>query len=244
MAPFTDGGRTIDRTNWSNTYISYYPFGGAIAMGLDLTLRERSEGRVTLDDFMRAMWRIHGKPAAPRPGYVAQPYTIDDAEQRLAEVSGDAAFAHQFFARYIHGREQPDFATLLAPAGLVLRRQNPGRAWWGDPRLEMRNGLVIADTPRTNSPAYQAGLDLGDEIRSVDGTRVTAPDDVTAIVRRHKPGDSLAIEYSDRTRSTMTATVTLEEDPRLELVTVESTGKSVTAAQTAFRAAWLGRRGQ
>src|SRR5262249_34183891 len=31
MAPFIDGGRTVDRTNWSTTVISYYPFGGAIA---------------------------------------------------------------------------------------------------------------------------------------------------------------------------------------------------------------------
>ena len=193
---------------------------------------------------MRAMWRVHGKPTAPRPGYVAQPYRIDDAEQRLAEASGDAAFAHQFFARYIHGHEVPDFATLLARAGLVLRRQNPGRPWWGEPRLEVRNRLVIADTPLANTPAYRAGLDVGDQIHSVDGTRVTTPDDVTTIVRRHKPGDSLVIEYSDRTESTTSVTVKLEEDPRLELVTVESTGKSASAAQTAFRAAWLGRRGQ
>ncbi len=66
MAPFTDGGVTVDRTNWENTYISYYPFGGAIALGLDLALRERSDSRITLDDFMRAMWREHGKPGGRR----------------------------------------------------------------------------------------------------------------------------------------------------------------------------------
>ena len=43
MAPFTDGGRTVDRTNWSTTVISYYPFGGAIALALDLSLREPIE---------------------------------------------------------------------------------------------------------------------------------------------------------------------------------------------------------
>ena len=91
MAVFTDRGTTADPTNWSNTYISYYPFGGAIALALDLSLRERFEGRITLDDFMRAMWRVHGKPAAPRPGLVPHPYTSEDAEQRLAEVTGAAA---------------------------------------------------------------------------------------------------------------------------------------------------------
>ena len=244
MAPFTDGGRTVDRTNWSNSYISYYPFGGALALALDLSLRERFEGRVTLDDFMRAMWRVHGKPPAPRPGYVAHPYSIEDAELRLAEASGDPAFARQFFERYIHGRELPDFQALLSPAGLVLRRQNAGRAWWGDPRLESRNGLTLAESPRANTPAYSAGLDIGDEIRSVDGTRVTTPDDVTAIVRRHKPGDTVAVEYVDRTELAKTTKVVLAEDPRLELVTVESTGRSLTKAEAAFRNAWLGRRGQ
>ncbi|HWF86207.1 MAG TPA: hypothetical protein VG222_15215, partial [Vicinamibacterales bacterium] len=62
MAPFIDGGRTVDRTNWPSTVTSYYSFGGAIALALDLTLRDRSNGRVTLDDFMRAMWRAYGKP--------------------------------------------------------------------------------------------------------------------------------------------------------------------------------------
>ena len=75
MAPFVDGGRTIDRTNFSNTVISYYPYGGAIALALDLTLRERTDNRTTLDDFMRAMWRAHGKPGGSREGYVDRPYT-------------------------------------------------------------------------------------------------------------------------------------------------------------------------
>src|SRR5207248_8544753 len=105
MAPFIDGGRPVDRTNWSNTVISYYPLGGAIALALDLTLRDRSEGRVTLDDYMRAMWRVHGKPGGTREGYVDRPYTIGDAEDRLAEVSGDRAFARDFFARYIQGHD-------------------------------------------------------------------------------------------------------------------------------------------
>src|SRR4029079_98212 len=62
MAPFVDDGRPIDRTNWPSPCVSYYQFGGAIALALDLTLRDRSDGRITLDDFMRAMWRVHGKP--------------------------------------------------------------------------------------------------------------------------------------------------------------------------------------
>ena len=114
MAPFMDGGTTVDRTNWPNSVTSYYPLGGAIALALDLTLRGRSGSEITLDDFMRAMWRVHGKPGGAREGYVDRPYTAADAEARLAEVSGDAAFARDFFSRYIQGREAADYPALLA----------------------------------------------------------------------------------------------------------------------------------
>lgn len=243
MAVFTDGGRTVDRTNWSNTFISYYPYGGAVALGLDLALRERFEGRVTLDDFMRAMWRVHGKPAPPRPGFVAHPYTSADAEQRLSEVTGDPAFARDFFARYIQGREVVNYAKLLTEAGLVLRPQHAGAAWWGDLNLQIRDGLRIADPPLSNTPAYAAGLDVDDEIRKVDGTKVSMPEDVTAILARHKPGQTIVVEYVDRTGVPKTAKVGLVANPRMELVPLESSGATLSAAQRAFRRAWLGSKG-
>jgi len=241
MAAFTDGGRTSDPTNWNSTVISYYPFGGAIALSLDLTLRDRTGGRVTLDDFMRAMWRVHGKPGGAREGYVDHPYTIDDAEARLAEVSGDRAFAHDFFARYIHGREIADYQRLLLNAGFVLRQENPGQAWWGDLALEHRSGGVrVGIRPPSNAPAYAAGLDIDDELRQVDGTRVGSVDDVIAILKRRKPGDGVAVVYTDRSGVERKTTVTLGQDPRIEIVPIESTGGAATAAQRAFRAGWLG----
>ena len=240
MATFTDRGSSSDRTNWLNTYISYYPFGGAIALGLDMSLRGRSDGRITLDDFMRAMWRAYGKPGGAREGYVDRPYTLEDVQKQLAEVSGDGAFARDFFARYIHGREVPDFARLLLPAGMLVRKSNAGRAWWGDVRLDQRNGVRVAATPLANTPAYKAGLDLDDEVRQLDGVRVTSSDAVLAVIRRHKPGDKVSVEFVDRSGATRTATMVLAEDPSLELVPIESTGGQLTSAQRAFRKSWLG----
>jgi predicted metalloprotease with PDZ domain len=240
MAAFTDGGRTIDRTNFATTYISYYPFGGAIALALDLSLRARSDGSVTLDDYMRAMWRVHGKPGGSREGYVDHPYTMDDAEARLAEVSGDRHFAQDFFARYIRGRDVADYAALLSRAGLVLRKVNPGRAWWGATRLELRAGSVhLAEAPALETPIYQAGLDIGDELRTIDGARIVSADDVAGVLRRHRPGDALAVVFVDRSGGERKSRVVLAEDPRLELVTIESTGMALTPAQKTFRERWL-----
>jgi predicted metalloprotease with PDZ domain len=240
MAPFVDGGTTVDRTNWSTSYISYYWYGGAIALALDLTLRHQTDSAVTLDHFMQAMWRVHGKPGGVLEGFVDHPYSPDDVEARLAEVSGDPAFAHDFFSRYIRGREAPDYTALLAHAGFVVRKRNPGRAWWGDLRLEPRGGqLTIAGLVAINSPAYAAGLEQDDELHSVEATRIRSAEDLSAALQRVKPGDAVRVGYSDRTGMEKTTTVTFAEDPHLEVLPVEAAEGSVTSAQRAFRSRWL-----
>ena len=138
--------------------------------------------------------------AGARAGYVAHPYTIGDAEQRLAEVSGDGAFAKEFFASYIQGRQAPDFAALLEPAGLALQKLHPGQAWWGSLRLEARAGLTLVEAPLSNTPAYAAGLDRDDQLRTLDGVKLTFPDDVASVLRKRKPGDTIEVEYSRQDR--------------------------------------------
>jgi predicted metalloprotease with PDZ domain len=121
LAPLVDGAESVDRSILDGSYISYYTWGEALGVALDLTLRDRSEGRITLDDYMRALWAVFGRSAARKPGYVESPYTLADLRRTLADVSGDAAFATQFFADYIEGRDVPDYARLLGRAGFLLR---------------------------------------------------------------------------------------------------------------------------
>src|SRR6202011_4707728 len=216
--------------------ISYYPFGAAIALALDLTLRDRSNGDVTLDDFMRAMWRTYGKPGGSREGYVDHPYTIGDAEATLAEVSGDRAFARDFFARYVEGHDVADYPRLLARGGFILRKRTPSRAWLGDLRLEPRSGAVrVLTLVAPNWPVYGTGLDQDDAVRQLGGLKIESADDLEAALRRHRPGERVELVFADRTGAVKTASVTLAEDPHIEVVTVESTGGSLTPAQQTFR---------
>jgi len=238
MAPFIDGGRRSDRTNWSRTVISYYPFGGAIALALDLELRERSDGRVTLDDFMRAMWRAYGKPGGSREGYVDKPYSVDDAEARLADVSGDRAFAHEFFSRYVEGHDVADYTRLLSRAGFILRKRNPGRAWAGN-LFSPRSGERVASLVSPTWPVYAAGLEQDDDVREIDGQAIRSPEDLDGVLARHRPGDRVDIVFVDRTTRSKTVPVTLAEDPQLEVVPIERDGK-LSVAQKAFRDRWLG----
>lgn len=236
LAPFTDAARSIDPTNFSYAFINYYGFGSALALALDFELRARSNGRVTLDDYMRAMWRAHGKPGGEEPGLVAKPYTLRDARDRLAEIS-DRPFADAFFDRYIEGRDVPDYAGLLAQAGIVVRRRNPGAAWSGavfdaNGRVGAQQGLVP-----WGSPAFKAGLEQGDTIVAVDGTPYTP-----GAIKDRKPGDTIELEVRRVDGRTVDLALTFGEDPALEAVAIESANGTLTAKQKAFRDAWLGSR--
>ena len=238
LAPFSDGARFNDPTNFAYSFINYYPYGAAIALALDLSLRERTASKVSLDDYMRAMWRVHGKPPGPHPGYVGKPYSLADARQRLAEIS-DREFANAFFTKYIEGRDVPDYATLLAAAGVAVRKRNPGAAWTGvsidgSGRIGALLGVVA-----WGSPAFDAGLEAGDVVVAVDGQPFSA-----AAVRNRKPGDTVKLDVRRGASPTRAVTLTFGEDPALQALPVEKTGGTLTAAQKSFREAWLGSKRQ
>jgi predicted metalloprotease with PDZ domain len=238
LAPFVDSAAFVDQTNFSNTYISYYTWGAALGLGLDLTLRDRSDGKLTLDHFMRALWDRFGRPGGKTPGYVETPYTLDDLKKVLGEIAGDAGFAQDFFARYIEGHDVIDYPRLLARAGLLVR-SNPGRAWAGALTLQDDSAgvRITADVPY-DSPAYQAGLERDDVLVSVGGTRATRAADVEKMIVARKPGEPLPVVYERRGARTSTA-LQLVGDPRLEIVPMEDAGQQLTDAQRRFRESWL-----
>jgi predicted metalloprotease with PDZ domain len=239
LAPFVDAATANDRTVFDNTYISYYTWGEAIGLALDLTLRDRTGGTVTLDDFMRALWVKFGRTAAKRPGYVESPYTIADLKSTLADVTRDATFAADFFARYIEGHEVVDYARLLSRAGFALRPGAPGRVSAGafSLRDDSRGARLTSAVP-FGSPAYAAGLDRDDVIQSIAGTRIARADDVDRVLGTRKPGESIPITFERRGQQ-VTSTMRLVEDPRSEVVAVEDLGQALTEQQRRFRDAWL-----
>lgn len=135
LAPFVDAAASIDRTAWPNLFISYYTYGQAIGLGLDLSLRDRTNGKVTADDYMRGLWAQFGKPGQKEPGKVSTAYSIDGLKEELAKIAGDRAFANDFFSKYVEGREVVDYTRLLARAGLVMRKRAAGRAFAGQVAL-------------------------------------------------------------------------------------------------------------
>ena len=228
-APFVDAATAIDPTN-PNIFVNYYPYGAVIGFGLDLTLRQRFPGK-TLDDLMREMWRAHG--------VTERPFAPTDIEAALARVTGDPVFARDWFARTIQGSDQPDFAPLLAQAGIAIRPADPTAAWAGSVRLPATGAPVITAALAPGAPLYEAGLDRGDQIVAVGDKAVVGQADWTAALAAAKPGDEVPIRFLQRGVE-RSATLRFAADPSFTLARVEAGGGSVTPEQLAFREAWLG----
>ena len=244
LAPFVDAAASIDRTSVNNTYISYYTWGAAIALGLDLTLRDRTDGKVTLDHYMQALWQKYGRPGGRAPGYVDHPYTMADLKDTLASVAGDVRFADDFFARFIQGRDVVNYGRLLARAGLALRPVSPGRAFAGPLRLQDLQGRprVVGAVP-FGSPAYQAGLERDDVILAVAGRDVASAADFGRAISGRKPGDQVPLVF-ERRGQRVTGMLRLVENPQVEIVRAEDAGQTLTQEQRRFRDAWLSSPGR
>ncbi|HEY4108272.1 PDZ domain-containing protein [Puia sp.] len=230
-AVFTDAGIAVDKTNFPNIFTSYYPYGGSIALALDLQLRTRFNK--TLDEYMAAAWKKFGKPEIP--------YNVGGLQDVLASFTGDKKFAEEYFANYIYGHEAIDYNALLAPAGFLLKKTDAGKAWIGSTARTFaeKEGLIIETNTLRGTPLYEAGLDIDDKILAVDNQDTRTVGELNAILAKLHPGTAVPIRYLHRTEEKK-GTITVRENPVVSVVTFEQAGQPVTAAVQQFRKNWLG----
>lgn len=237
QAPFVDAASSIDQQNKSNTFISYYSWGAVLGLGLDLTLRSEFED-VTLDDYMRTLWQEYGKSETP--------YTLEDLENTLSELTDSTAFAADFFDRHIYGKEMVDLQPLLAKAGFLLEKENPDAAVisFGGTGIDFEaESPTITNNTTVGSPLYKAGLDRGDAILNIDGQSLANAQQLQRILAGHAPGDSLSIRYESLGEE-YESTLVLAEDQTLQMIPYEQAGMELTDEMSSFRKAWLGSKVQ
>ena len=241
LAPFVDAAVSIDRTAWPNLFISYYTYGQAIGLGLDLSLRDRSDAKVTGDQYMNALWAQFGRPGQKEPGKVATTYTVDGLKETLAKVSGDRMFTNDFFTKFVEGRDVVDYSRLLARAGFVVRRRTPGRAFAGQVNLQPAGSAVrVGGLVPWESPLYKAGVAQDDQLVNLGGVDLASPNAWDDALSKRKPGERVALRFVRRSGEIVNSTIALEEDPRVEVVLIEKSGGTLTDDQRRFRDSWLG----
>ena len=219
-APFVDAATAIDPDNNDNIFISYYSYGSMLGLALDLTLRTETE--TTLDEYMRTLWQQYGRNE--------QPYSIKDLESTLASVAGDS-LADGFFARHIYSSEMPDLQQLLGRVGVELALENDNQPYLGPSTrwVEEDKSYEISSVPQMGSPAYEAGLRLGDRIVSIDGLRVEVNRNPNSIIESKRVGQVVDIDFT-RWGMSKNVRVELKANPRMKTERVRRPSRSETVA--------------
>jgi predicted metalloprotease with PDZ domain len=184
--------------NAPNAIVSYYGKGSLVALCVDLLIRNRTGGRRSLDDVMRALWRRYGRPGVGVP---------EDGVERLAEeVTG--VRLRPFFDRALRTTAELPLEQLLATVGVEMEvraaeslSDRGGRpatrsaaALAGRVHLGVRTAADGNDVRLTHvldgGPAQSAGLAAGDVVVAIDGLRAT-PKTFEALLGHRRPGDTV-----------------------------------------------------
>ncbi|HEX9136578.1 MAG TPA: PDZ domain-containing protein, partial [Nitrospirota bacterium] len=164
--------------------ISYYEKGEILGLLLDLTIRQETGNRRSLDDVMRFL----NKEYAQKGRFFDDRAGIPDAVEQVTGKSLDG-----FFVRYVRGIEEVDYNSFLRAAGLELQLQ-PRKV--GDPGFtvtEEFGGTPQIDAVIEGSPAEKAGLKSEDTLVEINGRAATHS--ALSLLSNLEPGKRLKIRF-------------------------------------------------
>ena len=169
--------------NAINSQVSYYTKGALVGLLLDLEIRKLSKGAKSLDDVMRYLYAEFYKKN--------RNYTPEDFQRACELMAGSSL--ENFFARAVRGRDELDYNAALSVVGLQLvedQTKPPTETNYLGANMVQEGDRLMIKTVTSGSPAYDQGLNAGDQIVALDGQRVNR-DSFLARLAEKSPGDTL-----------------------------------------------------
>jgi predicted metalloprotease with PDZ domain len=194
--------------NSINTSISYYTKGAVVGWLLDARIRHATNGAKSLDDLMGlAFDKFSGDRG----------FTPDQFKATAEKVAGVPL--RDFFRRTVESTEELDYTEALDWFGLRFKQDarstgksaNGPKAWLGAETRTDNGRLIVRRVPR-ETPVYESGLSVDDEIIAIDDFRVRA-DQLSQRLENYKPGDKVSILVARRDQL-MRISLTLGEEPK------------------------------
>jgi len=168
--------------NSNNSTISYYSKGSVAAMLLDLEIINDSNAQYSLDDVMKYMYHEYYKT-------LKRGYTDAEFKKGLEKFAGKNL--DDFYKKYVYGVADVDYNKYLGYAGYQITDEAAGT---NDPSLGIMTansgGKIFVTSVLRDGSAWVDGINVNDEITSVDGIPVT---DANSILANKKVGDKLSI---------------------------------------------------
>ena len=205
---------------------------------IDLLIRGKTNGKASLDDVMRRMYEEFYLKSPNSTYYLrGRGYKNEDFERVTSEVAGTDM--SDFFKLYVRGVESPPYETAFAQVGLRLVR---------DPRAPVAVGVSADENDQANfkianvrpdSPAAEAGMEVGDIVTLFGGIKLT-PANFLKTIARYKPGDRIQVTLQRGGRSMQTAlTLTSAKVFDYRIEEMKDATLDATLGAKALRAAWL-----
>ena len=214
--------------NSNNTSVSYYSKGEIVGMLMDIEIANATKGTKSLDDVMKAMYlqcKTKGRG-----------YTDAEFKAMVEKVSG-ISFT-DFWGKYVNGTFPVEYVKYLGYAGIKLEDLNAGKniPYLGVATKKTEGHIMISAVSR-NSAAWVAGLNVGDEVLSVDGVAAEPVIEKTSSFLNKKPGDVITVKVQRDDRD-MDIKVTLKATPNVRLSPTIASG--VTEGQKLVLKKWMG----
>lgn len=219
--------------NSTNSTISYYTKGSLIALIMDLEIIHSTAGKFGLDEVMKAMYEEYFVKKA-------RGYTDAEFKAMVEKIAGKSF--DSMYADYIHGVKTIDYNTYLNYAGFTLidDAASTNDAYLGAVS-SLKGGKIIISTVSRDSPAWIAGLNVNDEILTMNDQRINTISDpklseVDKFIANQRVGDQVRV-LVNRDSQLLYIDVVLARNPnhKFRIAPVEAT----TPAQVAVMKRWL-----
>ena len=184
----------LPNENSSNTTISYYTKGAVIAFLLDAQLRQATNGERSLDDAMRAAYDRY----ADERGFTPEEFRAVIAETADLDLTAWFVAALETTAELGYTEAFDWLGLRFAANDDDDDAEGSARAWLGLRLRTVGNRLVVVQV-RRGTPAYDAGVNVNDEILAIDDFRVQ-PGQWADRLRQYAPGDPITVLVSRRGR--------------------------------------------
>ena len=125
---------------------------------LDLSIRNDTDGRSTLDDVMRSLFNKHYKKG--------RGFTTADMIAIINRLTKKDY--NEFYNRYVFGTDVPDYDRIFGYAGYNLVKKIESTPDFGF-SIRPRNGGLGINGVETGGAAAAAGINVGDVIMKING---------------------------------------------------------------------------
>lgn len=169
--------------NAVNNQISYYDKGEIVNFLLDVEIRKASNGAKSLDDVLRYLYTDFYKKD--------KNYTPEDYQRTAETMAGKSL--NDFFEKYVRGTAEIDYNSVLNGIGLELSTGETAnqKSYLGATLRQDGDKLTVTAVPK-QTPAYEQGLNVSDQIVAVDGTRATQTF-LTSYLSEKRPNDKIKL---------------------------------------------------